>query len=290
MRIPCKQISEIIEHYLAKQVDLLLHQGKHPKLLDVLVGNAPEQASYVAIKERVAHKLHIGFHLAHFKRTPPFHDFLQFLEDSTGDPSITGAIVQLPLPTQYNPHIVWHTIPEEKEIEGHRPSSFFHFPLCLSILTGIKYVYNGNKLDESVIVHLPKDLPLFQRVLQRKKIVIAGRGPTGGKPIAKLFQRMQIDFIQTHSQTKDPERYYKQADIIITATGKKIITHDVIKPGVVLLNVGLREEEGNLKGDYNATEIHNIASYYTPTPGGLGPIDVLYLYYNLINATRTQNM
>jgi len=90
------------------------------------------------------------------------------------------------------------------------------------------------------------------------------------------------------STTPEPEVYIKEADVVITAVGKKIIDPGLLKPGVVLINVGLRRENGKLRGDYEESEIRDIASLYTPTPGGIGPIDVLYLFRNLIEAARIQ--
>jgi methylenetetrahydrofolate dehydrogenase (NADP+) / methenyltetrahydrofolate cyclohydrolase len=118
---------------------------------------------------------------------------------------------------------------------------------------------------------------------------LVGRGLTGGLPIGKALSFLNIPFLNTNSQTTDPHEYYKDADIIISAVGKKIIKKEMLKPNVILLNVGLRKElDESLKGDYEEKEISDIASFYSTTPGGIGPIDVLYLYKNLIDAAKLQ--
>ena len=142
----------------------------------------------------------------------------------------------------------------------------------------------GN-VSESV-VNFAEDKTAFHQFLQGKNIVIAGRGITGGAPIAKALQDIGVSFTVVHTQTGNPNYIYKSADIIITATGSKIIGSSDIKKGVILLNVGLRKEDGKLRGDYDEREIAQIASFYTQTPGGLGPLDVLYLFKNVIEATR----
>ena len=119
-------------------------------------------------------------------------------------------------------------------------------------------------------------------------MVLIGRGITGGTPIGKTLTVARINYINVNSITPDPHSYYKEADVIISAVGKKIINPDMLKPNVALINVGLRKENGNLKGDYEEKEIKKIASFYTKTPGGVGPIDVLYLYKNLIDAAKLQ--
>lgn len=287
MLIPCKEIAQTIENNLRQEVSELKKKGKTPKLLAILVGESSEQLSFVSIKEKVAARIDAGFEFVHFQKVPDLHEFISFVEKRTSQDDITGVIIQQPLPLDCNTEDIYSVIPPKKEIEGFHPESIFHFPLSLSVLTGIKYIFNGKDLDNS-IVNFEQDKEFFKKNLQDKKIVIAGRGPTGGKPIGEALTDIGISFINTHSQTENPEKLYKNADIIITATGRKIISPEMLKRGVVLLNVGLREEHGFLKGDYSEKEIENIASYYTKTPGGLGPIDVLYLYKNLIDATKTQ--
>ncbi len=111
---------------------------------------------------------------------------------------------------------------------------------------------------------------------------------TGGQPIGKTLSEFHINFLNTNSQTYNPEEYYQTADIVITSAGAKVIKLSDLKNGAMLLNVGLRRDNDKLVGDYDEKEIKNIASFYTGTPGGIGPIDVLYLYKNLIDATRLQ--
>jgi methylenetetrahydrofolate dehydrogenase (NADP+)/methenyltetrahydrofolate cyclohydrolase len=128
---------------------------------------------------------------------------------------------------------------------------------------------------------------------------------TTGKPIASYFDSFAIPYEQTHSATADPDSIYRQSDIIICGVGKKILTRENIKKGVILLNFGLQKREHRvmvrqahhdtdttemvqtkqfLFGDYDEDEIRDIASWYTITPGGLGPIDILCLYGNLIES------
>jgi methylenetetrahydrofolate dehydrogenase (NADP+)/methenyltetrahydrofolate cyclohydrolase len=174
---------------------------------------------------------------------------------------------------------------------GHKSGSAFHFPLSLSVLSAMKYIAlrntnNRYEPDEQVIIDFQKDTPFLKSTFKDKSIVIAGRGITGGKPIAKALSDMEISYEMIHTQSENNKELLKNADIIITATGTKLLTHrEDIKPGVILLNVGLRKEEDKLRGDYDEREIEETASYFTQTPGGLGPLDVLYLYKNLYDAS-----
>jgi methylenetetrahydrofolate dehydrogenase (NADP+)/methenyltetrahydrofolate cyclohydrolase len=153
-------------------------------------------------------------------------------------------------------------------------------------MTVLKYIYaDGN---DNLLVDFNREKALFKRITRNLKVVLIGRGITGGRPIGKTLTAAGINYININSSTPNPNDYYKDADIIVTAVGKKVIHPEMLKEGVVLINVGLRREGGKLKGDYDEREIKNIASHYTPTPGGTGPIDVLYLFENLIEAAKLQ--
>lgn len=253
-----------------------------------LVGNSPDQLSFVKIKSNMAKALDINFKLIHLTKTPNFIDFANLLKKEVADPNVTGIIIQQPLPAQLSTDSIYDYVPLNKEIEGHRKKSQFVFPLGLAVMTIIKYIYDGKKRNDSLFVNLKTDRLLFKRLLKGKKIIVIGRGITGGKPIGKTLGELNINYINTNSLTVNPESYYDTADLIITCVGKKVIEPQMLKPGVVLINTGVRKENGKLKGDYDEKEIQDIASFYTPTPGGSGPIDVVYLYKNLIEAAKLQ--
>ncbi len=253
-----------------------------------LVGNAPEQLSFVKIKSEMAKALKINFKLIHLIKTPNFIDFANLLKKEVMNPEVTGIIIQQPLPAQLSTDSIYDYIPLLKEIEGHKKKTEFIFPLGLAVMTIIKYIYDGKRKQDIVFVDMKRDRLLFKNVLKSKKVVVVGRGITGGKPIGNTLGNLNINYISINSTTVDPESYFKTADLIITATGKKVISPEMLKPGVVLINTGVRKENGKLKGDYEESEIKDIASFYTPTPGGSGPIDVVYLYRNLIDAAKMQ--
>lgn len=253
-----------------------------------LVGSAPEQLSFVKIKSEMAKALKINFKLIHLVKTPNFIDFANLLKKEVMNPDVTGIIIQQPLPAQLSTDSIYDYIPLLKEIEGHKKKTEFIFPLGLAIMTIIKYIYDGKRKQDVIFVNLKRDRLLFKNVLKSKKVVVVGRGITGGKPIGNTLGSLNINYISINSTTVDPESYYKTADLIITATGKKVIEPLMLKPGVVLINTGVRKENGKLKGDYDESEIKDVASFYTPTPGGSGPIDVVYLYKNLIDAAKMQ--
>jgi len=286
MEIACTKLAELMKKELTKEVKKL---KKKLKLATILIGQAKDQISFVKIKRRVAHQLGIEFEFIHLKIVPTFEKFMVKIKEQSLNPKTTGIIIQQPLPAQLSTTSIYNYIPLEKEIEGHRNKSCFYSPIGLSVLTILKYIYNKPRIRSDLFVNPEKDRSFFKRIFHNKKIVLIGRGITGGEPIGKILSDFKINYINLHSHTPQPESYCREADIIITAVGKKTIEPQNLKPGVILINVGLRKEGNQFKGDYEEREIKKIASFYTPTPGGIGPIDVLYLYKNLIDAAKLQN-
>ncbi len=292
MIIPCREIASNITLSLKKKVSLLKSGGKSVKILAVLVGDQPEQHSYVRIKRNLAHSLGIGFEFLHYPQAPAFNEFLAMIQKRTSEQDVSGIILQLPLPEHYDHDVVYASIPPSKEIEGHRANSQYIFPLVQACMIGLDWVYRSQVSDnQDYTLPLVPNKELIHW-LQTKHITVAGRGMTTGKPIASYFDRLKIPYIQTNSSTADPDNIYRESDIIICGVGKKIIRKENIKKGVILLNFGLHKDIGEqgekhkqrLLGDYDENEIKEIASWYTITPGGLGPIDILCLYGNLIES------
>jgi methylenetetrahydrofolate dehydrogenase (NADP+)/methenyltetrahydrofolate cyclohydrolase len=286
MVINGKKIASFLEKEIKKYVrKFKKHQ---PKLAVFLIGQSAEQLSFVKIKNQLAKKLGIKFEFIHYKNTPLFEPFVRKLREVAYQKETTAVIIQQPLPATVSTESIYDYIPKEKEIEGHHPKSPFLPPIGLAVLTVIKSIFFGGKINSKIIIDKRKDVSFFHRKLKNKKVVVVGQGVTGGVPIGKTLSYFKINYIGINSKTENKEQYYQEADIIITAVGKKVIEPSMLKPGVILINVGLRKENGKLKGDYDEKEIKNIASFYTATPGGIGPIDVAYLYKNLIDAVKLQ--
>jgi len=285
MVINGKKIASLIEKEIKKTLKKIKNK---PKLIVFLIGESSEQLSFVKIKNKFAKKLGIKFEFIHYKKTPLFEEFARYLKQKANEKETTGVIIQQPLPAALATETIYQYVPPEKEIESHHPKSPFLPPIGLAVLTALKSALLGGIINEKILINPKKDVNFFQKKIKNKKIVLVGQGITGGLPIGKTLNYFKINYIAINSKTENKESYYQQADVLITAVGKKVISPNDLKKGVILLNVGLRKENGKLKGDYEEKEIKNIASFYTKTPGGIGPIDVLYLYKNLVDAALIQ--
>lgn len=288
MKINGKAIAENILTVLKKKITTF--KKSKPKLVVFLVSATPENLAFVKIKQQTVKKIGGLFELIQSGGEPDFEDFANELRVIAHYPQTTGVVIQQPLPASLSTDSLYNYIPQEKEIEGHKNKALFTPPIALAVLTILKFIYQpSNEKDrQNVTVDLKKDGSFFRRVLKRKKIVLIGRGVTGGKPIAHTLTDAKINFINIHSQTPNADFFEKEADIIISAVGKKVIFPENIKPGVMLISVGMRKEGERWKADYDEKEIKNIASFYTPVPGGIGPLDIAYLMHNLVEAEQMQ--
>lgn len=288
MKVACIDIASCLKTEIAASVKKLEKKHIKLKLVTILVGNSSEQLSFVTIKQKVAQELGIGFELVHMRTEPPFLKFATLLREKAYAQETTGLIIQQPLSAHLQTDTIYNYIPLVKDIEGHRNKSPFLPPIGLTVLTMLKYIFDKQVLNKSLFV-TDADTSLFKQILKHKKIVLIGRGLTGGGPVDKTLAHFKINHINLNSKTPEPEQYIKEADIIITAVGKHILKSSMLKQGVTLINLGLHKEGPKLRGDYHEDDIEKVASFYTETPKGTGPIDVLYLYKNLVESALMQS-
>lgn len=286
-RLDGKKIAQQIRGYLKKEVKRLKLK---PKLAVFSVRPDPEGLSFIKTKEKATCELGGKFELVQYRKPPRFEEFAQRLREIAENPATTGIVIQKPLPAALNTVTLFNYIPTVKEIEGHKYKTPYLPPIGLATLTALKYFYfPGSKINiDNLIVDFDRNQHFFKQLLKRKKIVVVGRGETGGKPIGEVLTKFKINFININSKTPQPENFFREADIIITAVGRKVIKPEVLKRGVVLINIGIHRKDDIWRGDYYEEEIDDIASFYTPTPGGVGPLDIAYLMYNLVTATKLQ--
>jgi len=289
MLIPCDQIQSHLTDYLKTKV---INSQVKSKLLAILVGDEPSQLSYVRIKRKIAQELGVGFEFLQLAPTLPSPEILRIITEKSSDPSVTGVIVQQPVPQDIDMTALYACIPTHKDIEGLSNNNVYIFPLVQACMIGLDWAYQYALSRQTPSLNryqLPFDLGHEVITwLRRKDVTIAGSGITTGQPLARHFSKLQIAYHQTDSKSQNPDDVYIHSDIIISGVGKKIISNKNIKRGVILLNFGLRRVEksvnnSHLRGDYDEEEIRNKAELYSQTPHGLGPIDVLCLYGNLLS-------
>lgn len=282
MKIDGKKIAKDIFNHLQKRVEKLKKSGITPGLAIILVGDNPASKSYVRQKEIKAKEIGIVPIIYHYQQHVSQKTISNCLNDLNHLSKIHGIIVQQPLPPHIDTKSITQTIDPEKDIDGFHKNSKYQMPIACAILKILEKIHSSTPGVE------PRN---FLDWLKSKKIVVIGKGETGGGPIIKMFKKINIEPKVIDSKTKTPEKFTKTADIVISAVGKpNILTAKMVKRGVILISVGLyRGEDKKLHGDYTEEKIKNIASFYTPTPGGVGPVNVVCLLENLIQAAIRQS-
>jgi len=275
MKIDGREIAQKIFEELREKVRKLKEKNIIPTLAIILVGDDPPSKAYVRQKDLRAKEIGAETTIKYLLLNVLTDELLEIIEQFNKDKNIHGIIVQQPLPAHINVQDVTQAIDPQKDVDGFNLNSKFQPPISMAVL----------KILEKTYGHLPGEQ---KRHLKNTKIVIAGKGKTGGKLIAQAFKKLGIEPIVVDSKTKNPQNLTKTADIIISAVGKSnVIKPDMIKKGVTLIGIGLHKEvDGKLHGDYEEEEIKNIASFYTPTPGGVGPVNVAMLLKNLVTAAE----
>lgn len=279
MLLDGRTVANYILAQLIVRVDALAEEGIMPHLAVIQVGENPETTSYVAQKEKKAKE--IGAIVSVYKHPEnisqeKLQETIDFLQKNT---DIHGIILQLPIPKNLNEPELINSIDPNKDVDGFTSNSPFIVPLAQAIM---------KLLEVPMMKETATTGDSFNQWLQSKNIVVMGKGPTGGKPIIDELDKRGAEPHVIDSQTSHPSLITKSADIIITAVGKpEVLTKDMIKKDAILLNVGMsRGMSGKFVGDYSEDYVKDVAGWYTPTPGGVGPVNVACLLENLVTAAE----
>lgn len=276
MIINGREITSKILEDLKKRVEKLKEKNITPHLYIITLGKNSESTSYIKQKLLKAEIINAKTTVKKLSEKTTTGKLISLIENLNDDKKVSGIIVQRPMPKTIDEEKISLAINIEKDVDGFHPHSKFAVPVALAILKAIESIIE----DQNII-----------DFLKSKKITVIGKGITAGKPIIKLFEKLKIKIKIVDSKSKERKKILKTSDIIISAVGKSdVITKDDLKKGVILIGVGLHmEKNGKFYGDYNQDEISSKASFYTPTPGGIGPLNVSMLMINLVKAAESQN-
>ena len=261
---------------VAERAAALKARGITPGLAVVLVGENP--ASQVYVRNKVKACADNGLHsvLEQYPATLSEADLLVRLEALNNNPAIHGILVQLPLPAHMDAQKVIEAISPAKDVDG------FHIASAGALVVGQPGFwpctpYGCMKMLESIGYDL-----------KGKHAVVIGRSNIVGKPMALMLLQKNATVTICHSATKDLKTLTLQADVIVAAVGKRnVLTADMVKPGAVVIDVGMnRNEAGKLCGDVDFEGVTEVASYLTPVPGGVGPMTITTLLINTLSAAE----
>ena len=281
MEIDGREISQTIYDDLKIRVQKLLDAGTAPSLTVFLVGEDPGSKAYVLQKQLRGQDIKAEVNVLKFPQNTTTEKLLTELGTLYSKTTVHGVIVQRPLPEQINASAINEAINPEKDVDGFLPDSPFNPPIVLAAVRFLEEAYKKR----------PEGQPDLFTWLKTKKIVVIGKGETAGKPIADYFNEKGLSPVVIDSKTQNPDEVKKSADIIVSGVGRPgILTSKNIKKGAVLVGIGIfRGEDGKLHGDYNDDDVKGVTAFYTPTPRGVGPVNVAMLLSNLVlSAEQTE--
>lgn len=294
VRIDGAEIADEIYEDLKGRVSRLAEKNIIPHLAVILVGENPASVAYVTLKQKKGEAIGAKVTLHKYPTTISSEELLQKIEELNADFKIHGILIQRPLPDQIDVPKLELATNSQKDVDGFHPDSPFTLPLPLAVVKILEYIFwqchpersEGSQTDSSATPQNDN----FLTWLKGQKVVVIGKGPTGGGPIIKLLNKLGAKSTVIDSKTENPKDLMRKADVIISSVGREnVVRAEDIKQGVILIGVGvLRGEDKKLKGDYDTDAIKNIAGYYTPTPGGVGPVNVAQLMVNLLTAAELQ--
>lgn len=294
MKIDGKEIADKIYKDLENRVGDLKKKNMIPHLVVILVGENPASVAYVTLKQKKGEAIGAKITILRYNTDITTEELVEKVKLLNIDPFVHGILIQRPLPLQIDVEKLENITNPEKDVDGFHPDSPYTLPLPLAVVRILEEVFysssEGANMIESSGSRLRSNNKLFLDWLTSQNIVVLGKGPTGGGPIIKLLNKLGSKPSVIDSKTENRKELMQEADIIIGSVGREnVIEPQDIKKGVILIGVGiLRGEDGKLKGDYDPEKIKDIAGYYTPTPGGVGPVNVAMLMENLITATERQ--
>ncbi len=271
-----KEIGQEIRKSVAERVTQLKEKGVTPGLAVILVGDNPASQTYVRNKQKSCEEIGIFSELIKLPQEVTEQELLEQIRSLNNRNDIHGILVQLPLPKHIDEDKVIATISPEKDVDGFSPVSVGKMMLgqdtylpCTPF--GVMKLLEYSGID-----------------LAGKHAVVVGRSHIVGKPMGQLLLQKDATVTYTHSKTPDLPSITKQADIIVAAVGRpNFITKEHVKPGAVVIDVGINRDENNkLVGDVNFAEVETIASHITPVPGGVGPMTITMLLYNTVQSAE----
>lgn len=272
-----KPISDRIREEVRREIERLSQHAPYPPgLAVILVGDDPASTVYVRNKQRACEKVGICSDSYLLPGTTDEKTLLARIEQLNVDPHVHGILVQLPLPSPEHEVTAIESIAPPKDVDGFHPLN-------------VAKLYEGRPyLVPSTPAGILELLATHHVSIADRRVVIIGASNIVGKPLALCLLHRHAAVTICHKFTRDLSAITREADILITAVGRqKLVTADMIKPGAVVIDVGITLIEGHAVGDVDFEPVAQKASLTTPVPGGVGPLTIAMLLANTLKAYKT---
>lgn len=279
-RIDGKQIAKTFRAQLAEEIaDFRATTNVQPHLVAILVGDDPASAVYVRNKQRACEKAGIRSTLHRLSAATTESELLAQVDSCNADDTVHGILVQLPLPSQIDETAILDAVTPLKDVDAFHPEN-------------VGFIVQGRPRFLPCTPHGIQQLFIHENIpTAGKHVVVLGRSEIVGKPMAILMLQKGIAADATvtvcHRRTENLSEITRTADILIAAIGRpEFVTADMVKPGAVVIDVGVNRVNDKLVGDVAFDSVAEIASRITPVPGGVGPMTIAMLLKNTFTAAQ----
>ncbi|EAH7648425.1 TPA: bifunctional methylenetetrahydrofolate dehydrogenase/methenyltetrahydrofolate cyclohydrolase FolD [Campylobacter jejuni] len=274
-----KALSAKIKEELKEKNQFLKSKGIESCLAVILVGDNPASQTYVKSKAKACEECGIKSLVYHLNENTTQNELLALINTLNHDDSVHGILVQLPLPDHICKDLILESIISSKDVDGFHPINVGYLNLGLEsgflpcTPLGVMKLLKAYKID-----------------LEGKDAVIIGASNIVGRPMATMLLNAGATVSVCHIKTKDLSLYTRQADLIIVAAGYvNLLRSDMVKEGVIVVDVGInRLESGKIVGDVDFEEVSKKSSYITPVPGGVGPMTIAMLLENTVKSAKNR--
>jgi methylenetetrahydrofolate dehydrogenase (NADP+)/methenyltetrahydrofolate cyclohydrolase len=271
-----KAIASQIQQEIKQELDELKEKyGITPGLAVVLVGENPASEVYVRNKGRKCEELGIRSIVKRLPESASEKEVIDTVTQLNEDESVHGIIVQLPLPSHIDPEVVISHIDPNKDVDGFHP-------------VNVGWMFIGrNRFVPCTPAGIIEILDRSGIEIEGKRAVVVGRSNIVGKPLSILLLQRNATVTICHSRTANLPEVTRQADILVAAVGKAhLIKADMVKEGAVVIDVGINRVDDKIVGDVDFESVKEVASAITPVPGGVGPLTVIMLMRNTVQAAK----
>ena len=270
-----KVAAELREELKQEVAELKTKYNKAPGLTVILIGDMAPSQIYVRNKEKSANEVGLKSEVIKYPDIVEEKTVLEKIEELNNDESVSGILVQLPLPKHIDKQKVIETITPSKDVDGFHPMN----------------VGNLSSGYESSVPCTPLGCYLMIKKIEPnlsgKKAVIVGRSNLNGKPMTQLLLKENCTVTITHSRTKDLKAECLEADIIVAAVGiPELVKGDWVKKDAIVIDVGINKTKDGLVGDVAFDEVSKVAKALTPVPGGVGPMTIACLLKNTVDCFK----
>lgn len=275
-----KEVSKKIKEDLKLEVDKLKEKGIIPKLAVIMVGDNEASKVYVKNKSKACNQVGVEFEEFLLPEKTSEKELFDLIDKLNSDEKVNGILLQSPIPKHLDPNKAFRRISPEKDVDGFNPVNVGD--LCIGNDCFISCTPFG----------IMKILEYYNIDIEGKNAVVLGRSNIVGKPMVQCLLANHATVTVCHSRTKNLKEITSKADILVAAIGKpKFVKEDMVKEGAVIIDVGInRKEDGKLCGDVDFDGVFDKVSKITPVPGGVGPMTISMLLFNLVKATKNQNL